>query len=309
MNCEWVLQNITLYVYDELPDDARHEVEQHLNRCPDCTAELQSMREFKEVASSLPQLEVTPNLLASVRMDLQEALEGVEQTSGWRRMFFDPFAWLRQAQFSPALAAVLLIAGFGGGIGAMYTMGPKVVNNTDRPIPADTTHASIASIKNIKQDANGQVQIQYDRTMPDRAEGSLNDQEIQDLLLVAARDNLNSADRMDSIHLLKNKQDNGRIRETLIFALRYDTNPGVRLKALEGLGSQVKSDIRVRNAVLEALLNDNNPAVRSGALHALEAVKSDTSVRAALQQLAKDDPNQYIRSESQRVVATLPRFD
>ena len=119
MNCEWVLQNITLYVYDELPDDARHEVEQHLNRCPDCTAELQSMREFKEVASSLPQLEVTPNLLASVRMDLQEALEGVEQTSGWRRMFFDPFAWLRQAQFSPALAAVLLIAGFGGGIGAM----------------------------------------------------------------------------------------------------------------------------------------------------------------------------------------------
>ena len=29
MNCEWVKENVTLYVYDELADDARHEVEQH----------------------------------------------------------------------------------------------------------------------------------------------------------------------------------------------------------------------------------------------------------------------------------------
>jgi HEAT repeat protein len=78
---------------------------------------------------------------------------------------------------------------------------------------------------------------------------------------------------------------------------------------MEGLAPQVKSDIRVRNAVLEALLNDNNPGVRSGALRALEPVKADTSVRAAFQQLAKDDPNEYIRTESRRVLATLPRFD
>lgn len=309
MNCDWVRQNVTLYVYDELPDDARHELEQHLNRCPDCTAELQSMREFKETASLLPSLEVTPNLLASARMDLQEALEGVEQVSGWRRMFFDPFAWLRQVQFSPALATVLLIIGFGGGIGTMYTVGPRVTP-TENQVRPDTTQASISGIKSITQDPSGQVQIKYDRTLPGKAEGTLNDQNIEELLLVAARDNVNSGVRMDSIDLLAKKNDtDGRIREALIFALRYDTNPGVRLKALEGLAPQVKSDIRVRNAVLEALLNDNNPGVRSGALRALEVVKGDTSVRAALQQLAKDDPNQYIRSESQRVIATLPRFD
>ena len=32
MNCDWVKQNITLYIYDELPDDARHELEQHTER-------------------------------------------------------------------------------------------------------------------------------------------------------------------------------------------------------------------------------------------------------------------------------------
>jgi hypothetical protein len=308
MNCDWVRENITLYIYDELADDARHELEQHVHRCPGCTAELQSMREFKESASLVPQLEMTPNLLASVRMDLQEALESVEPASAWRRIFFDPFSWLRQVQFSPALATVIFIIGFGGGIGTMYKVGVGKIS-ADRPVPAPS-QASISGISSISQDPSGQVQIQYDRTTRDKAEGSVNDQHIQDLLLLAARDNMNSGVRMDSIDLLaKQRDESGRVREALIFALRYDTNPGVRLKALDGLAGQVKSDIRVRNAVLEALLNDNQPGVRTVALHALEAVKTDTSVRGALEQLAKDDPNQYIRSESQRVLATLPRFD
>jgi hypothetical protein len=309
MNCEWVKENVTLYVYDELPDDARHELEQHINRCPGCTAELQSMREFKEDASALPHLEVTPNLLASVRMDLQEALEGVAPASAWRRVFFDPFAWLRQVQFSPALATVIFIIGFGGGIGTMYRMGINKPDTT-KPQVTTTSQASISNIVGITQNPNGQVQVQYNRTTQDSTTGTLNDQKIQELLLLAARDNVNSGVRMDSIELLtKQKDESGRIREALVFALRYDTNPGVRLKALEGLAPQVKSDIRVRNAVLESLLNDNQPGVRSGALHALETVKSDTSVRAAFEQLAKDDPNQYIRTESQRVLSTLPRFD
>ena len=64
---------------------------------------------------------------------------------------------------------------------------------------------------------------------------------------------------------------------------------------MEGLSGFVKEDIRVRNAVLESLLNDGNLGVRSGALHALEPVKADSSVRMALEQLAKEDPSDYIR--------------
>ena len=40
MKCEWVQENILLYVYNELADDARYELEQHLGRCPNCAAEL-----------------------------------------------------------------------------------------------------------------------------------------------------------------------------------------------------------------------------------------------------------------------------
>ncbi len=157
MNCEWVQQNVTLYVYDELADDARHELEQHLNRCQNCSNELASMREFKEKLSTLPQLEVTPNLLTSARMDLQEALEGVEQASGWRGWLFDPTAWLRQMKFSPALAAVLLIVGFGGGLATMYQIRPTDHGTASNTVSDHPSEASISGVKAITQDPSGKV--------------------------------------------------------------------------------------------------------------------------------------------------------
>ena len=44
--------------------------------------------------------------------------------------------------------------------------------------------------------------------------------------------------------------------------------------------------------------------MRSGALKALAVVPNDTSVHQALAQLAKEDPNEFIRGESSRLLAT-----
>ena len=171
------------------------------------------------------------------------------------------------------------------------------------------SEASISGITSIQRDPNtNQVKVQYDKVMPESVQGAVTDPKIQDLLLYAAKSNENSGVRLNSVDALKGKSDDPRVRETLTYALRYDSNPGVRLQALEGLGPLVKDDIRVRNAVLEALLNDSNLGVRSGALHALEPVKADSSVRMALQQLAKEDPSEYIRHESQQLLASMPNM-
>ena len=114
--------------------------------------------------------------------------------------------------------------------------------------------------------------------------------------------------RLGSVDALKGKSDDPRVRETLTYSLRYDSNPGVRMGALEGLAPYVKDDVRVRNAVLEVLLNDSTLGVRTAAMHALEPVKADSSVRMALQQLAKEDPNQYIRRESEQLLASSPNM-
>src|SRR3974377_133697 len=93
MNCEWVRQNVTLYLYGELADDAQHELEQNVARCQTWGAE----------------------------RGPQEALEHEHPQRAWyQRLAFDPTAWLRQVRFSPALAMVIFMVGFGGGLGAMY---------------------------------------------------------------------------------------------------------------------------------------------------------------------------------------------
>lgn len=313
MKCEWVQENILLYVYNELADDARYELEQHLGRCPECATELKSARAFHATLSKRPVAEPTPNLLAASRMRLQESLETAEQGGWWHRLTFDPANWLRQIRFSPALAAVIFMIGFGGGIGTMYKAMHATGDQEARKIvdvPPPIEASTISGIRSVIQDpSSNQVTIKFDTIQTEQAQGSLNDQRIQQLLLFASRNNYNSSVRMDSVDLLTQKPDDSRVREALVYSLQNDSNPGVRLKAIEGLGSYVKDDTRVRDAVLNALMTDKNQGVRIQALLLLQPVKADSSVRAALQQLAATDQNQYIRSQARTVLAQLPEID
>src|SRR5438445_13300018 len=147
MTCEWVQQNIVLYVYDELPDDARHELEQHVARCKDCAAELESTRKFRADVAQFPVQEPSPSFLASSRMRLQEALESAEQGAWWHRLVFDPLTWVNQIRFAPALAAAIFIVGFAGGIGATYKM-VKGTQGTENQANA-AAQASLASVSGI----------------------------------------------------------------------------------------------------------------------------------------------------------------
>ena len=111
MKCEWVRENIVLQVYGELADDARHELEQHVVRCPDCAAELKLEQEFHALLAQDRAADPTPNLVAASRMRLQEGLETAQQGSFWSRLTFDPANWLRQVSFSPALPRVAAAIG------------------------------------------------------------------------------------------------------------------------------------------------------------------------------------------------------
>jgi hypothetical protein len=316
MKCEWVRQNIVFQVYGELADDARHELEQHIARCADCAAELKAEQDFhalleQDRATDPLMSGPSPNLLAASRMRLQEALETAKQGNFFARLPFDPVNWLRQVRFSPALASAILVVGFAAGILTTYQLyGPRTGTNVAHTPSQSPTEASITGIKSVTQEpGTNKIDIKYDTVSTQEAEGSLNDQKIQQLLLFAARNNYNSGVRMDSVGLLTQNPTDTHFREALIYALQYDSNPGVRFKALDGLGPYVKDDTHVRDALLQALVNDSNPGVRTEALRMLEPVKADGSVRGVLMTLAAKDQNLYIRSQARTLLAQLPEID
>jgi anti-sigma factor RsiW len=312
MKCDWVRQNILFYVYNELEDDARYEVEQHLARCPECATELKAARRFHATLSEMPVAEPTPNLLAASRMRLQEALETTRPGGFWQRLILEPAMWLRQIRMAPALAAVIFIVGFGGGIGATYNFlsGRGGGGGVPEPAIVQPAESSIAGIRSVTQEpGTNQVSIKYDTVSTQEAQGSLNDQRIQQLLLFAARNNYNSGVRMDSVDLLTQAPDDSRVREALMYALQNDTNPGVRLKALDGLSGFVRQDPRVRDGVLRALISDTNSGVRMQALRLVEPMKTDSNVRSVLIKLSQTDQNVSIRSQVRTMLAQMPEMD
>jgi len=312
MKCDWVRQNVLFYVYNELEDDARYEVEQHLARCPECATELKAARKFHATLSEMPVAEPTPNLLAASRMRLQEALETTRPGGFWQRLILEPALWLRQIRMAPALAAVIFIVGFGGGIGATYNFLSARGGGGGGPEPAivQPAESSIAGIRSVTQEpGSNQVSIKYDTVSTQEAQGSLNDQRIQQLLLFAARNNYNSGVRMDSVDLLTQAPDDSRVREALMYALQNDTNPGVRLKALDGLSGFVRQDPRVRDGVLRALISDTNSGVRMQALRLVEPMKTDSNVRSVLIKLSQTDQNVSIRSQVRTMLAQMPEMD
>src|ERR1700676_4634451 len=312
MKCEWVKENVLLYVYNELPDDARYELEQHLARCADCTAELKTTRKFHAVLSELPVEEPSPNLVAASRMRLQEGLETAEQGRVWDRLIFDPAAWFRQIRFAPALAAAIFIVGFAGGIGTTYkfvngNVGTAAITSGPASAPAES---SITGIQSVTQDpGSNHINNKNSTVSTQEAQGSLNDQRIQQLLLFAARNNYNSGVRMDSVDLLTQSPDDSRVREALMYALQNDTNPGVRLKALDGLSGFVRQDARVRDGVLRTLISDTNSGVRMQALRLVEPMKTDSNVRSVLTRLSQTDENVSIRSQARAMLAQMPEMD
>ena len=169
----------------------------------------------------------------------------------------------------------------------------------------------VASIESILTDPTSHnVTIKYDTLHPQTLVASADDPRIQQLLLLASHSNNRDSDVvLDSIELLKDRAGDDDVRDALISALRYDRNPGVRLKSLDGLKGYVRNDKNVRNAVLDALLHDDNSGVRDEAIGLLDPVKADSSVREALEILAKSDPNQFIRTQSQRYLASTPHLD
>ncbi|HZQ91435.1 MAG TPA: HEAT repeat domain-containing protein [Terriglobales bacterium] len=310
MNCEYAKANAALLVYDELADDAKFELEHHLQGCAGCAGEVESLRRLRTAMSAIVLPEPSPNLLAASRMRLQEALETAEQNAGWRRFTFDLGRWFSQIKLAPALSMALLIMGFAAGVGTTYQIAQNRGGGNGPVQPGGgngrpTDNASVAAISAINPVPNtNKVEIKYDTLVHQETQGSLDDPRIQQLLLFAAHNNVNSGVRLDSQDLLAQKAGDERVRESLMYSLRYDSNPGVRLKALEALQNYVKDDARVRDAVLEALMNDSSPGVRTLAIHALEPARADGSVRRVMADLARNDHNQYIRRKAQEVLNT-----
>jgi len=106
--------------------------------------------------------------------------------------------------------------------------------------------------------------------------------------------------RVESIGVLNGSADLQVVRQALIEAVSHDPNPGVRLKALDGL-KQYAGDATVRKALANVLLKDDNAGVRVQAIDVLTA-HSDDSIVGVLQDVMQKEDDSYIRSRARTLL-------
>ena len=315
MDCELAQQKIALFAYGELPDDQCHALEGHLTGCKHCQEEFAAVQALQQAMALAPVQEPSANLLAQARLRLEEALDAMPRTSWLMRAQQSIFRGVSMLGRAPVAASALLVLGLGSGGWAGYQ---SALRNHRPPVELPAAIAgpgTIANVSSITREPNTEnVEVHFNRLVPETTQGSLDDPQIRELLLVGAQSQVNPGVAQNSLSLLADEClaghecSDGPIRKALLVALRYDKSAGVRLRALNGLKPYVAEDMRVRDAVLEALMNDGDATVRSRAIELLQPVEADSSVREVLDTVATEDDNPHIRTASREVLDQSPEI-
>jgi hypothetical protein len=303
MTCDSVSKLIPLYFYGELTPDEEDKVEDHLHECTECTGALARQRTLA-AALDQQQTEVPLFLLEDCRMDLMAAIQGgaprVEKSAkGPWQLFLEAigatFTGLNRLQ-RPVGAVALIALGF---FASRFTASNPQASLASVASPAEEVFSTVRS---VRPDSAGRVQISFDETRRRTVAGSMEDQNIQRLLLTGAREE-NSAVRVESMGLLKTKAGSGEVRDELLNAVLHDPNVGVRLEAAKGLKALL-GDPAVRKTLLQVMRTDDNPAVRKEVVEELVAQRDDSMV-SALQDLYQKEDNHYIRLKLEKALKDM----
>lgn len=308
MKCEMARDNVILAYYGELPDELSGALEQHLISCEECREELNTLQGMESRLAVFSVAEPDPNLLAQSRMRLDDALDAIPPRGFLTRLRTNFFIWMGHVRSAPALATLLVGVGFIGGNFLNRYQVAQVPVPHQGPTYSNSTQSVISTVTGIERTPDSDlVQVHYNRVVPETVEGSLDSKEIRELLMKATSASAEGV-RANSVQLLASeckaghecpaREDGKGVRGALLVSLRYDKDPGVRLKALEGLESFIGQDLRVRDAVLEALAHDPDAQVRMAAVGLLTPVQHDSSVRQVLRTVSTQDENPYIRTVS-----------
>jgi HEAT repeats/Putative zinc-finger len=330
---------------EELETAEHDRLSGHLAQCPACS---QSLEREKELLALLAENHAEPDaaLLAGCRTSLTDALDR-EEEGGWLRRAFGsllPANWLSPR---PAWsAAMLLLIGFSVGV-----LAPRLLRhpeNSKAPgnsriaaandsgsvpsAPADSTDpnplanlaqspidlrtADVAGIDVLPSngvDDSPRVQLQLRSQQPVTLSGTVNDDDVKDVLLGVLRNGERFCPdvRLDAVDLLRARNNDPDVRAALCHTVRNDHNAAVRLKALEALDGAEPEDI-VQQTLLSALVDDDNPGVRVEAINELRELAAkgrvtsdDGHMLSVLRDRMHKDPNTYIRLQSAQVIREL----
>ena len=311
MNCNDFNENLPLLMYDELPVEERAACEAHVAACSHCHSLLEESSRLQTLLKGRTSLEPAPDLLVRCRQALDEALDREEM--GWGAALREWLPRLGIVRPAGAVATLsLVVLGFGLG----WTLRPRAGNlvpGVEKDVSPVSTmglgDARISGISQVSPDPKtGGVRITLNAERRMTLEGSLDDDNVRKVLVYALKSYDNPGIRVDTLEALRASGNNPSVQPELLYTLRNDPNLGVRLEALKAV-RRMNWNPEVRQALLDVVHQPKaNQGLRGAVVDELvkHAVKDKDEVAlSALEQLAANDPNDYVRLKSLRALVAL----
>jgi hypothetical protein len=308
MSCKEYQHQITLVLYEELPESAQGELQTHLQECAHCQDAYKSEKAMHSVfADDAARWNNIPSdLLVESRKALSDELDRIERKRSWWRVptFSVVFTPMRLLESAALIAMGLALGVY---VSNQRQIGVQIATNQAQvtQAPAIPSNGSVSNLQVVNADpATGQVELTGEISQPLRFHGKMEDDTVRNLLFSALRDANNPGSRLKAVEMLARKPTDEPIEEALISALVYDGDAGVRMRALEAL-KKYADEQHVRAAFMHTLENDSNAGIRIGAIDALTARNSnDAELAKNLEEVTKKDDNPYIRSKALQFVGS-----
>jgi hypothetical protein len=268
---------LELSLHGELAAPELKRLEEHLAACTECRMELESLKKLHTSIQSARLLEPTDALLQEARMELRATLRTERSQVPFWQSAMDKIDELFAPWAKVSLAgATMLVVGFMTGYFVFHSSAPEglIMQPASGGAEVMRGQAQIANMKFDDPDASdGEIAFRFDAVTPLQMKGNPNDPGVQSVLTRA---------------------------------LMSEENPGVRLRAVSAITSQIQiqtsapseSDNLVKHALVEAMKFDDNPGVRRQALQALRKFKIDDEIKLGLLHVLNNDKIEGMRVDA-----------
>lgn len=304
---------IVLRLYGELSSEDGARLDDHLLSCASCREEaascsklFQTLEEHRPIVPADDLVDARERLLGTLsRGHTHRKVGGDRRRTGFISWLGSGYGFARAG----AAAGLLCIGFFLGYL--LFSPGQGDAGLTGLLDPFKSKDLSISSVRFEQQSPeSNSVVLSFKVGKEVRLEGDLDDPKIQRILAYSLISEDNPGVRLRAVNAIgsEGRPDNQTIT-ALVAAMKADPNPAVRHQALLALRRYPLSP-EIKRAFAEVLLQDKNARLRIEAIDALqsaagEGVKFDADLIQELGRRLADDENSYVRRKAKSFLSEV----
>ncbi len=307
---------IQLSFIDEVSEDEKLIIENHLLECEECNKEYSEQQKLINLYTANKPAKVDEKQLLMARVELLNNLSKIKNKKSafqkLKELFEESFLFEHRFAYGSAFSLIIgLLIGY-----SVFRFVPQNnINDNLNAVDVSNIKDSDFEINNVSfistNPTTGEIELGFEAVKKVYYKGNFNEEKTKKLLAMALTKSNNDGVKIKSINTITSQDEkkyieDEKIKSALINTVKLDNNPGVRREALQTL-TKFKFDSKIQEALLFVLTNDTNSGLRIAAINVLvqmkeEGYKIDEKTKSVLSQQVANDNNQFIRVKAASIL-------